>query len=198
LGAARSQQRRLRLRHAADKRRPGEQRRPGHEQPPAPEAVGEAPAQQQEPAEDEGVGVEHPQQVLLGEAEVALDRRQGDVHDRRLDRRQGDVHDRRVEASFAGGETSSSDLGDPCACDAALIRYGGAPLEPLETGIDHVRGPDAAAVILEYGDYECPYSHVALREIERVERAAKGQVRFAYRHFPLAQIHPHALGAAAA
>jgi protein-disulfide isomerase len=71
-------------------------------------------------------------------------------------------------------------------------------VEPLEAGIDHVRGPDTATVILEYGDYECPYSRRAFREIERVERALKGQVRFAYRHFPLVQIHPHALGAAAA
>ena len=71
-------------------------------------------------------------------------------------------------------------------------------LEPLEAGIDHVRGPGAAPVIVEYGDYECPYSREAFREIERVEHAMKGQVRFAYRHFPLVQIHPHALGAAAA
>ena len=53
-------------------------------------------------------------------------------------------------------------------------------------------------VILEYGDYECPYSRLAFREIQRVEQATKGQVRFAYRHFPLTQIHPHALDAAAA
>jgi protein-disulfide isomerase len=73
-----------------------------------------------------------------------------------------------------------------------------AYLEPLEAAVDHVRGPDGAPVILEYGDYECPYSRQAFREIERVERALDGQVRFAYRHFPLVQIHPHALGAAAA
>ena len=73
-----------------------------------------------------------------------------------------------------------------------------APLDPLEEGVDHVRGPSGAAVILEYGDYECPYSREAFRNIERVERAMDGQVRFAYRHFPLVQIHSHALGAAAA
>jgi protein-disulfide isomerase len=75
---------------------------------------------------------------------------------------------------------------------------GGALLEPLEPGVDHVRGPDSAAVILEYGDYECPYSRRAFREIERVERAMKGEVRFAFRHYPLVQIHPHALAAAGA
>jgi protein-disulfide isomerase len=81
---------------------------------------------------------------------------------------------------------------------AATAAPGRARLEPLEAGIDHVRGPQAAAVILEYGDYQCPYSRLAFREIERVERAMKGQLRFAYRHFPMAQIHPYALGAAAA
>jgi len=72
------------------------------------------------------------------------------------------------------------------------------PLAPLDPRVDHFRGPETAVVLLEYGDYECPYSRLAFREIERVERALRGQVRFAYRHFPLTQIHPHALDAAAA
>jgi protein-disulfide isomerase len=63
---------------------------------------------------------------------------------------------------------------------------------------DHVRGPAAAQLILEYGDYECPYSRQAFREIERVEQEASGGVRFAFRHFPLVEIHPHAFAAAAA
>jgi protein-disulfide isomerase len=53
-------------------------------------------------------------------------------------------------------------------------------------------------VILEYGDYECPYSRAAFRAIERVERRLGGEVRFAFRHFPLASIHPHAVAAAGA
>jgi protein-disulfide isomerase len=53
-------------------------------------------------------------------------------------------------------------------------------------------------VILEYGDYECPFSRQAFRGIERVERELPGGVRFAFRHFPLTQIHPHALAAASA
>jgi protein-disulfide isomerase len=66
----------------------------------------------------------------------------------------------------------------------------------LEDGIDHVRGPAQGPVVLEYGDYECPYSRQAFRAIERVERT--DDVRFAFRHFPLTEIHPHALAAAAA
>jgi protein-disulfide isomerase len=68
----------------------------------------------------------------------------------------------------------------------------------LDDAVDHVRGPAGAPVILEYGDYECPYSRMAFREIGRVEHDLDGQVRFAFRHFPLTEIHPHALAASAA
>jgi protein-disulfide isomerase len=52
--------------------------------------------------------------------------------------------------------------------------------------------------LVEYGDYECPYSRAAFREIERVERRLGDGMRFAFRHFPLTEIHPHALAAACA
>ena len=71
-------------------------------------------------------------------------------------------------------------------------------LTPIDEAVDHVRGPEDAPVILEYGDYECPYSRQAYRNIERVERRLDGAVRFVFRHFPLTEIHPHALGAACA
>jgi protein-disulfide isomerase len=71
-------------------------------------------------------------------------------------------------------------------------------LEPLDEQVDHVRGSPAGGLIVEYGDYECPYSRQAFREIERVEQRLGGGVRFAFRHFPLTEIHPHALAAAAA
>jgi protein-disulfide isomerase len=71
-------------------------------------------------------------------------------------------------------------------------------MEPLDDKVDHVRGPADAGLIVEYGDYECPYSRQAFREIERVERQLSGDVRFAFRHFPLTDIHPHALAASAA
>ena len=71
-------------------------------------------------------------------------------------------------------------------------------LEPIDEEIDHVRGPAAGRLILEYGDYECPYSRQALRAIQRVEQQASVGIRFAFRHFPLVEIHPHARAAAAA
>jgi protein-disulfide isomerase len=71
-------------------------------------------------------------------------------------------------------------------------------LEPLDEQVDHVRGEAGAPVILEYGDYECPYSRQAFRGIERVEQELPSRVRFAFRHFPLTEIHPHALAASRA
>ncbi len=71
-------------------------------------------------------------------------------------------------------------------------------LEPIDEALDHVRGAAGGHLILEYGDYECPYSRQAYREIEKVEHQLGDGVRFAFRHFPLTQIHPHAASAAAA
>ena len=71
-------------------------------------------------------------------------------------------------------------------------------LQAIDPLVDHVRGPEAAPLLVEYGDYECPYSRRAFREIERVERRLESGVRFVFRHFPLTEIHPHALAAAAA
>jgi protein-disulfide isomerase len=71
-------------------------------------------------------------------------------------------------------------------------------LAPLDDKVDHVRGSPVGRLIIEYGDYECPYSRRAFYAIQRVERQLGGNVRFAYRHFPLTNIHPHALAAAAA
>ena len=70
-------------------------------------------------------------------------------------------------------------------------------LAPLDEKVDHVRGSPAGPLIIEYGDYECPYSRQAFHAIEQVEQQLGGNVRFTFRHFPLTGIHPHALAAAA-
>jgi protein-disulfide isomerase len=71
-------------------------------------------------------------------------------------------------------------------------------VEPIDDAVDHVRGERTGRLILEYGDYECPYSRAATSEIQRVEAQLGDGVRFAFRHFPLTDIHPHALAASAA
>jgi len=64
--------------------------------------------------------------------------------------------------------------------------------------LDHVRGSPVGRVILEYGDYQYPYSRQAFHAIELAGQLLGGNVRFAFPHFPLIGIHPHALAAAAA
>jgi protein-disulfide isomerase len=64
---------------------------------------------------------------------------------------------------------------------------------------DHVLGPATAAVTLvEYGDYECPYCGAAHPSVLQVRQTLGDDLRFAFRHFPLSQIHRHALPAAEA
>lgn len=64
---------------------------------------------------------------------------------------------------------------------------------------DWVRGPaDAPVTLLEYGDFECPFCGQAFWELKRLEQAVGDQVRFVFRHFPIARAHPHARLAAEA
>ena len=64
---------------------------------------------------------------------------------------------------------------------------------------DHVQGPDGAPVTLvEYGDYECPYCGQAYPIIKKIQTNTRDELRFVFRNFPLAQVHPHAQQAAEA
>ena len=64
---------------------------------------------------------------------------------------------------------------------------------------DHVLGPETAAVTLvEYGDFECPYCGAAHPSVVQVRQTLGDELRFAFRNFPLSQIHQHALPAAEA
>jgi protein-disulfide isomerase len=49
-----------------------------------------------------------------------------------------------------------------------------------------------------YGDFECPYCAAAQSVLARVHDRLGDRLRFAYRHFPIAELHPHALKAAQA
>ena len=68
-----------------------------------------------------------------------------------------------------------------------------------ETGSDHGRAAARDSVtLLMYGDYECPYTRAAYRNVQRLERRLPDRLRFIFRHFPLTEIHPHAQSAAEA
>ena len=81
LDEARHHQHALALGGAAQNRGQGEDQEARHEDVLAPDQVAEAPGEQQQPAEADQVGVDHPGEARLREAEVVLDRRQRDVHD---------------------------------------------------------------------------------------------------------------------
>jgi len=64
---------------------------------------------------------------------------------------------------------------------------------------DHRQGPDTAAVTLvQYGDYECPYTRRSTWVVLAIQQQLGEQLRFIYRNYPLTEIHPHALHAALA
>jgi protein-disulfide isomerase len=81
-----------------------------------------------------------------------------------------------------------------------MLTVTGAPtLSPPVGERDHTIGPSNAPVtLLEYGDYECPYCGAAHPIVKEVRRRLGNGLRFAFRHFPLARIHPHAERAAEA
>ncbi len=67
------------------------------------------------------------------------------------------------------------------------------------TATDHTLGPDHAPVtVVEYGDFECPNCKQAAPAVKLLLERFAERVRFAYRHFPLEDVHPHALMAAQA
>jgi protein-disulfide isomerase len=69
---------------------------------------------------------------------------------------------------------------------------------PLEE-IDHVAGPpDAPLELVMFGDFQCPYCRAAQPEVHRVRRELGDRLRFAFRHFPLVEMHPMAGPAAEA
>ena len=64
---------------------------------------------------------------------------------------------------------------------------------------DHVVGAeDARVTLVEYGDFECPYCGALHPVIQAARKSFGGNLRFAFRHFPLRASHPHALAAAKA
>lgn len=67
------------------------------------------------------------------------------------------------------------------------------------TGIDHTLGPEHAPVtVVEYGDFECPTCKQAAPSLKLLLNHFPEQVRIVFRHFPIEELHPHALSAAEA
>ena len=72
-------------------------------------------------------------------------------------------------------------------------------LTPGVQSFDHMRGPPHAAVtVVEYGDFECPNCRQAAPAVKLLLERFEERVCYVWRHFPLAEVHPHALMAAQA
>ncbi len=74
-----------------------------------------------------------------------------------------------------------------------------AGLAPVEDGVDHVRGRiDAPAVLVEYGDFECPYCGQAFGVVRSLARNFGEDLAIVFREYPVPRVHPHAYAAALA
>lgn len=70
---------------------------------------------------------------------------------------------------------------------------------PVSVERDHVEGrADAPAILVQYGDYECPYCGEAYPIVKEVQRKMGDRLLFAFRNFPISTSHPHAEQAAEA
>jgi protein-disulfide isomerase len=73
---------------------------------------------------------------------------------------------------------------------------------PINSDSDHIRGSvnnNAPITLVEYGDYECPYTGMAYPIVrELIREFGEDKIRFVFRNFPLNDIHPHAQHAAEA
>jgi len=63
--------------------------------------------------------------------------------------------------------------------------------DPVDPERDHIRGPATASVTLvEYGDFECPYCGMAEPTVRDLMH--DDDLRYVWRHLPLADVHPRA------
>ena len=70
---------------------------------------------------------------------------------------------------------------------------------PVNIGSDHIWGSvNAPLNIVEYGDYECPYTGMAYPIMKQIASQFGDKLYFVFRNFPLNDIHPHAQAAAEA
>ena len=66
-------------------------------------------------------------------------------------------------------------------------------------GQDHIQGlVDAPFQLVEYGDFQCPFCGEAYEVVKQIQESLGGKLCFAFRNFPLSDMHPYAEHAAEA
>ena len=72
-------------------------------------------------------------------------------------------------------------------------------LKPAVSKTDHAQGNlDADLVIVEYGDYQCPYCGAAYPILKELMKEFGSEIKFVFRNFPLSEMHEYARAAALA
>ena len=141
---ASADQRGLGPREPAEERADRERDQADHEDAAAAEQVRGPAAKQQEAAEDERVRGDDPLQVGLREAEIRLDRRKGDVHDRDVE------HDHELD----GAEQRQSEPFQSRRCDHCAILSQGV-LVNLQDILAKASHPGECKSMKRYDQY-CP------------------------------------------
>jgi protein-disulfide isomerase len=99
-------------------------------------------------------------------------------------------------AIYFSGLGSSSGSPTVPAGDNAVPEQVGAqtPIRPVDS-TDYIRGnPNAAIMVVEYSDYDCPFCklfHETMNQI-MTEYGVGGRVAWVYRQLPIAGLHPNA------
>jgi protein-disulfide isomerase len=74
-----------------------------------------------------------------------------------------------------------------------------ATLMPPVSDDDHAAGPaNAPITLVEYGDFQCPHCARAHPRVTALQQRFGDRLRFVFRNFPLAEVHPDAFHAAEA
>ena len=74
--------------------------------------------------------------------------------------------------------------------EAAPVTELDAPVDPRR---DHIRGPaDAPLTLVEYGDFQCPFCGRVTGVVAALRDRFGDDLRYAFRHLPLPDVHPDA------
>jgi Na+:H+ antiporter, NhaA family len=72
----------------------------------------------------------------------------------------------------------------------------GRPLvldRPVDPDLDHILGPvDAPLTLVQFGDYECPFCGEATGVVDELRERFGDELRYVFRHLPIAARHPNA------
>ena len=99
----------------------------------------------------------------------------------------------------ANPPTTAPAVTNRSATPAASARATPLVVSQLGAQPPHSIGPEDAAVTLEeFGDFQCPPCGLLHPVLKTMEKEFGSQLKVVFRHFPLAQAHPHAVPAARA